>query len=459
MTVLDWVVFCSVFVISFAVSMYGSSAVQDEKMYLVNNGQTRFFPLVATLVMTEFNPSTLLSFAALGYLVGYWALWMPFIFLVGISFYALTVAAEWKKFDGMSVAAFFKERYTPFLATFASVCLLVSMLGFCATYLKSMSLVFQPLFPGFSLEMISFICCGLVVIGTIRGGLLSIIQVDIVSFLLTVLFFPLCFFFVLQKVPSFSIQDVLRVYPLEQVSSQLPFSFVVSLVVLCMFTYPLAPWYGQKMFAARTPKIAKQAALCSSVLVFILYSLAALSCALLRIYGVGVADAEQALPALFSQLVPSGLAGLGFALFFSAGMTTLAGVWSAMTTMCIADFLDLEEPGSTTRSVVITLVIACSSWSLAVNVVDGIFDHLILSNIPVFAMSFALLAGFYMPKADTLSATVSTIVGLVWGVFSYLYWGVEGGYTWYWVMWGVPLVFGSGYFVAIRSNARSWALQ
>ena len=67
------------------------------------------WPLVATLVMTEFNTSTLLSISAAGYRAGPMAFALPLVFLIGFRCYTLTVARAWKRFDRLSVAGLFTE--------------------------------------------------------------------------------------------------------------------------------------------------------------------------------------------------------------------------------------------------------------------------------------------------------------------------------------------------------------
>ena len=59
--------------------------------------------------MTEFNTSTLLAFSAAGYTAGPMALALPLVFLVGLAFYTLTVAREWKRFNRLSVAELFAD--------------------------------------------------------------------------------------------------------------------------------------------------------------------------------------------------------------------------------------------------------------------------------------------------------------------------------------------------------------
>ena len=46
--------------------------------------------------------------------------------------------------------------------------------------------------------------------------------------------------------------------------------------------------------------------------------------------------------------------------------------------------------------------------------------------------------------ASTTGAILISIVGFSWGLFSFLYFGEEGLYTWQWALWGIPLIFGSG---------------
>jgi len=393
------------------------------------------------------------------YLIRAWAIWalvMPFIFLFGIGFYGLTVALKWKELNQMSVAEFFKRRYSPFLAKMVSLCLLCSMAGFCATYIKSMSVVFHSILPQISMEGIGFIVCIFVLLMTIRGGLFSVIRLDVVSFILTVFFFLFGAFFSWKSIHFVGIGTINHAMPIRQAQIALPLSFVISLIFLCMFTYILAPWYGQKIVSAKSKKIAKMATITSSILVFLIYSLAIIMCAFVKMKGIALDSMEQALPIAFVQLLPKGFGGIGFALFFTAGATTLAGVWSAMVAMLIADFLKKDHLRSKALPVISTIGFAVCCFILSITLVDRIFEKLILFNIPIFALSFALLGGFYL-KTTTTAAVVSIVCGLIWGVFCYMYWG-EPTYILYWVFGGLPLLFLSGYSLSFF-HRKSYRLQ
>lgn len=136
-----------VFVFGLSILFIGLWKVSwTEFSYLVADRKTGFFALTATIVMTEFNTATVVGFCSLGYLAGFWGLILPFIFLIGLLFYAFSVAKKWKAFNGLSVAAFFSQRYGKDIGRFASVTLLISTACFCAAYVKSFSGHFSAIF-------------------------------------------------------------------------------------------------------------------------------------------------------------------------------------------------------------------------------------------------------------------------------------------------------------------------
>ena len=97
---------------------------------------------------------------------------------------------------------------------------------------------------------------------------------------------------------------------------------------------------------------------------------------------------------------------------------------------------------------------AVISWLGAIFLVDDILNRLILANVPVAGLAFALLAGFHWPRATTAAAWASAIVGIAWGAGAFLVIGEAGGYTWIWAMYGVPLIFATGVSVSLAFPSR-----
>ena len=66
---------CAAFVV--LIIWYARRGASTENAFLVADRSVGLFPLVATLVMTEFNTSTLFAFSAAGYTAGPMALALP----------------------------------------------------------------------------------------------------------------------------------------------------------------------------------------------------------------------------------------------------------------------------------------------------------------------------------------------------------------------------------------------
>lgn len=427
-----------IFILIAYYSLKQSSQAKSQDDYLLAGRHTSLFPLVATLVMTEFNTATLIAFSSLGYLASYWALSMPFIFLFGLLFYALIVAKKWKQFNGVSVAHFFAKRYGRKLELIVAVVLFLAMLGFSAAYVKSLTLLFLPLFH-FNAFIVSGVLVVIILLLTLRGGLNSIIALDIMSFLFVLVFFPLLVYFT-YKLPISAKVPKLNLF---QMQALLQPKFVISLILLTMFSYIIAPWYGQKIVAAKTPKIAYSAAAIAAIIIFILYSLGILANVILRSKGVHLANIELGFPYLIYNALPQKLQGIAYVIFFFIAASTLAGVWNAMVTLLVGSIFK-SRSGQIQQNIFWMLVCAILAYIIANTLIDNILNKMILFNIPIVAFSFALLAGFYWRKSNTYGAYLSIFVGISWGIFCYLYFGESNLYTWYWAVYGIPLIFISG---------------
>jgi SSS family solute:Na+ symporter len=249
--------------------------------------------------------------------------------------------------------------------------------------------------------------------------------------------------------------DQLIVNPIAQWSHPaLPFRFVTTLIVLTCFTYIAAPWYGQKIFAARDERTAFAAVAWSSVLVFALYGVAVLAAAHLRVVSPDLPDPQLAVPHMVQRWLPPGVRGVGLAVLFAAALTTLGGVWTAMAAMVAADF-GWASAGRVGVQRMVLVGFACASWLGGTFLVDDILNRLILANVPVAALAFALLAGFHWRRATNAGAWASMIVGVIWGVGCFVIVGEAGGYTWPWAIYGIPLVFATGIAVSLLTKVRS----
>ncbi len=437
--------------------LVGLRRVRRVESYLVADRRLLLFPLVATLVMTEFNTSTLLAFSAAGYRAGPMAIALPFVFLVGLTFYTVTVARAWKRFNRLSVAELFSTRYSPALGRLASVLLLAAMTGFGATYVKSLTLLFQPSVPDVPFMLLSGLLLLVVLAVAVPGGLESVVRTDVVTFVCTLVLLPALLVLGISRAAGLG--GLSAVFPPDQLvfdpvaqwnHPALPFRFVSTLIAITCVTYIAAPWYGQKIFAARDERTAFRAVAWSAALVFGLYGMMVFAAAYLRVSDPSLPDSQLAVPTMVWAWLPAGIRGAGFAVLFAAALTTLSGVWTAMAAMLAADF-GWRQARTIAVQRWIIVAFATLQWLGAVFLVDDILNRLILANVPIVALSFALLAGFHWPRATSAGAWASVVVGVVWGTGCFLVVGEEGGYTWPWAMYGIPLIFASGVIGSLLS--------
>ena len=108
-----------------------------------------------------------------------------------------------------------------------------------------------------------------VLIFTWAGGLISVAFTDTASLIVTVVVLPLLAISALQYA---SPEPLLHSYQAVDPDPVLPLHFIVTLNVVILLCYPLAPWYGQRMFAARNEKVALAAVGIATLATTLLYA-------------------------------------------------------------------------------------------------------------------------------------------------------------------------------------------
>ena len=447
LTGLDTLVFGLVLAGILIVGLVASRGVKSAKDWLVAGRSMGLLTLVGTLVMTELNTATMLAFSAQAYLVGPWALTLPLVFLVGLGTYTLLVAKRYKRLNATSVAELYGARFGPGLQRLASLCFLVAMLGFVATYVRSAELVFAPVLEswvGASLSpwLTSGVLVLLVLAVTLAGGLKAVAASDLAAFVVTLLGLPVLAWMGLRAVGGWS--QVTTFYDgFAPGTERLPPRFVASLVLLTAFTYMASPWYGQRMFAAKDERTAFRGVGLSAVLVTGLYMAASVLAMCFRVQVPSLADAQTALPGAISAWAPSGLRGLGFAVLLAVVLSTMSSIWNTWVAMALTDlWAEISLPKSRWA----TVALALASWVLSNLLVDDILDNMILANVPIAALAFGLLGGLFWGGASRAGAWAATVAGVIGALTC---WAFVPLYTWWWAVAAVPLSFVVGVFVSL----------
>ncbi|API86368.1 sodium:solute symporter family protein [Francisella uliginis] len=405
--------------------------------YYTAGKKVGFFALTATLVMTELNTSTLIGFSSLGYNYGFSAISLGLVFLFGLFFYAITVAKKWKNFDAISVTEYFGYRYNKAFGIFVAICLWVAMLGFGANFIHSITVCLEVIFPGYSKALITFIACLVMFIATINSGLKSIIQIDKISFILClVLFIFLGFYFYKYGQQGIVIN--------AKSHASLPVSFSLSLVVLTCFTYILSPWYGQKIFSAKSSKVAFYSMFVTAILVSLFYVIAIFITASFS-KQLDLANPDLALASIIARKLPLAIQIYFYIVIFLIATTTIAALWNTMASVI---FAHSSQTKTTNSNRILVLFIAILSYLIATFFIDHILDKMLLFNIPIAALSFSLIYGFYGKSKNFIGAVLSTIIGIVIAVMLYFTFD-QATFIFYWAFVCIPIVFIVGFIPVI----------
>ncbi|NQY42824.1 MAG: hypothetical protein HRT87_05745 [Legionellales bacterium] len=416
-----------------------SDSTKNTKIFLTGKQDAGCFALTAALSMTTINTGLLLSFSSLGFSVGLWALSLPLIFLLGLIFYTLTVAEHWRASNQITVAHYFSVRINKEIATFSAAILFIAMIGFSATYIKSLALIFEGIVD-ISTDIISVIITILVLLIVFRGGLKSIIRTDILSIFGTIVML-LAMGYGAYYIPT----NIESSVSFSNGMTLLPPAYIFSLLVLTVFSYIISPSYSQKLVAAKTPKVAKRAVFFSGLLVYLIYAAGIIICYLLKLKGISTYSSDRVFPQAMTLFLSKGWLGLGYGVMFSVGATTLTSVWTGMVSLLPVIF----GRKASHKPTLAIFICATSSLILAIYGINNLLEKIILANIPIVAMSFALLGGIYWKRASSMGVAISIFVGCVGGLLCYWYFGERLMYTWYWAVYIVPLIFLSGISVSI----------
>ena len=401
--------------------------------YTVAGRQLGMFALVGTLVMTEFNPSTMIWFGSISYTAGSRAVWLCLIFITGLGSYGLLVARRWQRLQAVSIAEMFEARYSLGLRRSVSLVTTLILTLFSSGYLIATSKTFSSalglepsgaLIPGWitadrTLVWTALVITTTVLIFTWAGGLISVAFTDTASLVLTVVVLPLLAFSAIQYAGPGPVHHTPAVDP----DPILPLHFILTLNVVILLVYPLAPWYGQRMFAARSEKVAFTAVGIATVATTLLYICGQVATLVYREQHAGLQDPDQAVGGAMNLFLGPGARGLMLAMLFGVCQTTMSSVWNTTSAMVVQDFYKgWLRPEATDADQLrvgrkITLVLGVITLLLCTTLLGKLLVVINLFGNTLFAaMFFPCVFGFLWWKASRRAAIVCLALGWTLGI-------------------------------------------
>ncbi|WP_367390770.1 sodium:solute symporter [Lewinella sp. LCG006] len=344
---------------------------------------------------------------------------------------------------------FLEKRYSRACRTYLSV---VSVLAYIITKISLIifagALVFEVLgIPFWTGAIITVVATGFY---TVLGGLKAVIYTDMVQAFILILGTAVISIFGLYQLGGWdemintialaaqtegnpSVDRFFNLWrPMED--TEYPWTgMLFGAPILGVWYWCTDQYIVQRALSAKDVSSARKGALFAGYLkllpVFLFFIPGVIAYALLQkgMISYSMDNADQALPALITQFLPSGLKGLAIAGLLAALMSSLSSAFNSSSTLLTIDFYQKHQPDASEKDLVrfgriatIVLVVASLGWIPFMNALmgGGIFHY--LQSIQAYIsppIAAVFLLGLFFKWINARGAIVTLWTGFVIGIF------------------------------------------
>jgi SSS family solute:Na+ symporter len=397
-----------------AIGWIGVRLARTQSDYLVAGRRLGWFMYSGTMSAVVLGGASTIGGVGLGYTHGISGAWLVLTIALGILLLHVLFARKLVKLRVYTVSEMLDLRYGGSSTVIAGVVMWGYTLMLTVTSTLSFATIFNVVF---ALPSAAGIAIGgsIVVLYSVLGGMWSITLTDIAQFVIK----TVGILFVLLPIALSATGGF------DGLSRELDPSFldIGSIGGATIFTYVLTYGFGlligqdiwQRVFTARTPKVAVRGGVISGVYCLIYGFAGALVGTAARSLYPNLADPDDAFATIVEGLLPSGVRGLVLAAALSALMSTSSGALIACSTVSTTDILGkLRRTGSdvaTNRWT--TLVLGVLAIGIAMVVDDVVGALTVAYNLLVGGLLIAILGGLVWKRGTRTGAMVSMAVGSV----------------------------------------------
>lgn len=373
-----------------------------------------------SLAATDLGGSGLIGASAYCYLIGISGAWwnlcaVPAFILLG--FFLV------RKLRPLAIATgpeFLEKRYdrkSRLVASVMQICAIVA--GLSAQFL--VGAVALNVLLGVPKGIGLAISVGVVILYTMGGGLIAVVNTDVFQFVLLVGSVLISIPLALSKAGGIS--QVIESVPPEFFSmGELGFWTPVSWICLCLFMYTTQQTYLQRVFASKDTNTAVFSYVFTGV-IYLFYGLAVgLIGVIMAAYMPGIADSNTVYALMIKNVMPPGIAGLVLGGVFAASMSTADSYLMAGTSLFINDiYTPLVKGFKNDKQMLVlsramTFLICFGSLILA-TYVESLIDVVYLGGL-FYSTSvfFPMLLGVFWKRANAKGAFAGILSSLAMGL-------------------------------------------
>lgn len=377
-----------------------------------------------SMAATEFGGSSLVGAMAFCYTAGVAGAWwdwsaVPALVLLGIFF-----AGRIRLPRMVTVTDFFERRYSRPTRTLASVMHLLAITTQLCTQFTVGAVALNGVL-GVPKTIGLLVSVLFVLLYTMGGGLIAVVNTDVVQFIIIVLSLVVAVPISLARAGGFA--GLSQALPAEFLSfGNIDPATVLSWSLFCFFTYATSQHYIQRVFASKDRATARFSFVFTGVAYFVYGLVVAILGVCIVVLLPGLQDPNMGYSLLIKNYMPAGAAGLILGGIFAASMSTADSMLLAASTLFVNDIYEPlikkgraatdKESLHTIRMV--TVVICVLSVGVAL-MMDNIIDIMYLGGLFYStAVFFPLVIGLVWKRATAPGALISMAAAVVVGLVS-----------------------------------------
>lgn len=376
-----------------------------------------------SMAATEFGGSSLIGAMAYCYTIGIAGAWwdwaaVPALVLLGVFF-----AGKIKLPHMVTVTEFFERRYDRPTRTLATIMHLLAIVTQLSTQFMVGAVALNGVL-GVPKTLGLLLSVTFVVLYTMGGGLIAVVNTDVVQFIIIVASIAVALPIALSNAGGFA-----------GLSAALPEGFmslgnidaatVISWCLFCFFTYATNQHYIQRVLAAKDAATARFAFVFTGASYFVYGLAVALLGVCIVVLLPGISDPNMGYALLIESYMPAGVAGLILGGIFAASMSTADSMLLAASTLFVNDIYDPffrrqkdSEAGALRTIRIVTVVICVLSLSVSM-LMDNIINIMYLGGLFYStAVFFPLVIGLVWKRATAPAAFISMLCAVAVGLIS-----------------------------------------
>lgn len=469
-TAIDWGIVVAYLVISIFVGIWANRYVGNIAGYLVAGRTLRIRLALATMTGTEIGLVTVMYSAELGFTQQYASLYLALYELVILLFIGLTgiVVYRLRESRVLTIPEFYQKRYSRGVRVLGGTMMVMSGVLNMGLFLKAGAL-FLISVTGFTepdwlqqfmadtfdyhepvgLKLIMTALLLLVLFYTVLGGMVSVVITDLIQFVILGTGMVIVTLFVVGEIGFDGFSEVVTVQNgyFDPTSTDNPSTvapgdgigpitltaqFVVLSVALMLW-----PTGVSRTLAVKTPEIARQLYLCSTIPFLARRALPVLwgigAFAFFHSHPVlneqfqaaisagGDVNTQAAMPLFLAKIIPSGLLGLVTAGMVAAFMSTHDSYllcWSGVITQDVVAPLMKRELSNKqriliTRTAIVATGVMLLTWGLWYEVSSNLWQYMAITGTVYLAGVFpVVIGGLYWSRSSSTGAYIALFGGL-----------------------------------------------